>query len=229
MKVSPTQYIFPPRAENSIPRDQASIYHDQGWTTQIKYNDTRTLIKIQPDKIELWNRHGERHRSYTTPEHITQQIRQLAETLQLDKNEWHLIDGGLLDQKHRAIKDTLVIWDILVYNSQHQINTTYRTRYNQLHSKVNPNNPWHHTHKSHQPIDIGIKITDNILLARQYNPEEYQTVWETVETANGPYDSPVLEGVVFKNPNGKLELGYKPKNNTTWQAKSRVTTGRHRF
>jgi hypothetical protein len=38
-----------------------------------------------------------------------------------------------------------------------------------------------------------------------------------------------LEGIVYKDPLGVLEPGYKEKNNTTWLIKSRITTGRHRF
>lgn len=235
MTVPTTQYIFPPRAENCIHRSQAGIYLDMGWIPQFKYNDTRCLIKILPGyNIELWNRHGERIKNYTCPEWILEQIKNLAETLQLSPHEWHLLDGGLLDQKHRAIKDTIVIWDILVENSEHLLGTTYAHRYAGVRTRISSLETYWYTNPHHDPIDFGIKISENLLLARNYSKEDYDAMWRTVETANAPYTvngdiKPVLEGVVIKDPEGILGMGYKVKNNTDWMAKSRVTTGRHRF
>ena len=235
LAVPTTQYIFPPRAESCIPRTEASIFLEMGWIPQIKYNDTRTLIKILPNyEIQLWNRHGEKLRTYHCPEWITQQIQTLAEQLQLDPSKWHLLDGGLLDQKHRAIKDTIAIWDILVENGEHLLGTTYAHRYAHIHTRGSSLETFWYTHPTHEPIDLGIKISDNLILARQYKAEDYNKIWEMVETINAPYTfgkdiKPVLEGVVLKNPQGILEMGFKEKNNTSWMAKSRVTTGRHRF
>lgn len=236
--VTPTQYIYPPRAENCIPRDQATAFLELGWKPQLKYNDTRIIIKIKPEGNELWNRHGEKLRTYTTPEHLNQQITQLATKLNLDPQEYHLLDGGLLDQKHKAIKDTIVIWDILVQNSQHLLGTTYQERYNKLLLPELPN--YEYKHPSHQPIDFGYQMSESIILAKQYETKDWDYLWEVVQTVNQPYTigkpkdknysiQPVLEGVVIKDPNGKLEMGYKEKNNTDWMVKSRVHTGRHRF
>jgi hypothetical protein len=90
---------------------------------------------------------------------------------------------------------------------------------------------------------MGLKVTNNILMPRNIapNPETWQETWDTlITTANAPYQvgkpgdknydlKPVIEGLVFKNPLGQLERGFKEKNNSQWMIRSRVETGRHRF
>lgn len=228
MKTQSQHYIFPPRAENCIPRNQADIYFNLGWKAQIKYNDTRLLIKYLPNKVELWNRHGMRI-NYTPPPELQEQLQTLKDKLYL--NDWSLIDGGLLDAKHPAIKDQIVIWDILVKNGEHLLGTTYEERYAQI--AAIGDNPHHYDpyHKKHRTLDIGISITSDIFYPRWYDKEQYNNLWNLVETANAPYPttSPIFEGCVLKDPLGTLTVGYKAKNNTEWMAKSRVTTGRHKF
>lgn len=226
LTVQPTQYIYPPRPEQSIPKDQATVFYSLGWRPQLKYNDSRALIKHVNGVITLWNRHAERFRSYHTPDWLTDQIQQAIKELQLDPTGYHLLDGGLLDQKHSAIKDTLVIWDILVQDGQHLLGTTYQHRYNKL---LISDEPWYY--KQHV---FGMKITDNIFVADYYQPEDHEMLWDMVDEVNAPYTKgneikPLLEGVVIKDPEATLEMGYKEKNNTSWIVKSRVKTGRHRF
>jgi hypothetical protein len=235
LTVQPTKYIYPPRAENCIPRDQAQIFLEMGWQPQLKYNDSRCLIKILPGhNIELWNRHGEKFRTYHAPQQLTQQLQTLAQTLQLSPDTWSLLDGGLLDQKHPAIKDTIIIWDILVRDGQHLLGTTYQDRYQSLTRPISTVETYWHTHPKHQPIDFGIKLDQNLILARNYTAADYNNIWEMAQTANAPWTvdgnlRPVLEGVVLKDPKGTLQMGYKIKNNTDWMVKSRVATGRHAF
>lgn len=226
MQVKSDQYIYPPRPENSIPKDQVQVYYDMGWRPQLKYNDSRTLIKIDQGNITLWNRHGEQFRSYHTPDWLKDQITTVIQLLHLDPNSYHLLDGGLLDQKHAAIKDTIVIWDILVQDSQHLLGTSYQSRYNKL--RVT-DEPWYH-----KDFVFGKRLSDNIFVADYYDSQDHEMLWEMVQEVNAPYTrgseiKPLLEGIVIKDPTAPLETGYKVKNNTSWIVKSRVQTGRHRF
>ena len=229
LRVTPTQYIFPPRAEHCVPKDLVDMYFDQGWMAQIKYNDTRLLLKILPDKFELWNRHGMRI-NYTPNDSLIAQINAIRDKLNI--KEWALLDGGLLDAKHAAIKDQIVLWDILVHDGVHLLNTTYDERFARILDICGKSPTPHYytpTHGKHQPLDIGYAISSDIFCPRWYNKTEYNQLWELVTTANTPYPTPVFEGCVMKDPNGTLTVGYKAKNNTEWMVKSRVTTGRHRF
>lgn len=264
LAVKETQYIFPPRSQDAIPLEDACLFADLGWEAQLKYNDSRCLVKFKSGGIpELWNRHAERFRTYTAPDWLLGQLEAVHEKLGLSKNEWSLLDGGLLDSKHVAIKDTIVIWDILVRDGQHLLGTTYKDRYEWVHERLTGGHvhqtTWWYTNpqrpNAHDPLPFGAKVLDNIILPVNYkgnrspsadndgNPsgDAWRAIWEQiVNVANAPYTigkpgdrnydiKPVLEGLVFKDPNGKLEMGYKEKNNSKWMVRSRVETGRHRF
>lgn len=242
LQVPSTQYIFPPRAKTCCPKNEAVIFLEMGWKPQLKYNDSHILIKLLPkstnsQNIEIWNRHGEKLRDYTAQDWLLEQIEQVASDLWLSADAYHLLDGGLLDRKHRAIKDSIVIWDILVRDGEHLLGTTYAERYNSLCSKTT-GETWWYTHPKHDPVDFGLKLSDNIFLVRQYEKEDWEMIWNVVELVNAPFTtvaggtkavSPVIEGVVLKDYSGRLEMGFRELNNDSWLAKSRIETKRHRF
>lgn len=237
MIIKPDQYIYPPRSADAIPRDQCEIFAAMGWLAQYKYNDTHILIKYCDNgTIEIWNRHAERIKSYHAPDWL---IEELVEIGLHEPGSTTILDGGLLDQKHAAIKDTIVIWDILVHNNEHLIGTNYQHRYNIIKTTATNQN-WEYHHKSHQPIPFGLKITNNIFIPNNWPAQLWDTAWDNIQTVNQPYTTgspnsanydckPVLEGLIFKDPKGKLEFGFKPKNNDSWIIRSRVRTGRHQF
>lgn len=231
-------YIFPPRAQDAIPLSEATIFANLGWIAQYKYNDSRTLIKYQPDQPpELWNRHGEKFRNYHAPQHLIDQLEQVHHKLGLSKTSWSLLDGGTLNDKHSAIKNTIVIWDILVLDGTHLLGSTYQSRYDFLEGNLTQSpQPAEEPTWTFNGYDLGLKITDDILMPRNYNGgqggELWTAIWkEVIEEVNKPYakTSPLLEGLMFKDPAGKLERGMKEKNNSAWQCRSRVQTGRHLF
>lgn len=241
MKVASTRYIFPPRPSTAIPREASYQYANYGWQAQLKFNDARCLVKYLPSPtgrandipIELWGRHGEKFREYNAPPEIIEQLRELHTALNLKPNEWSLLDGGLLDFKHESIKDTIVIWDILVHDGEHLLGTTYSERYNKLAAITSE--PWyyHPPHRQHEPLAVGRQITKRILMPENIPAADWDTAWTMIDKANAPYltqkRGPVLEGLVFKDPSGILESGWREQNNSDWLGRSRVTTGRHQF
>ncbi len=232
LKVETDQYIFPPRPKSAMPFDDCCFFAEVGWNWQYKINDSRCLIKYLPDgTVELWNRHAERFRSYTCPDWLESQLLATRDHLELASSELHILDGGLYDQKHAAVKDTICIWDILVKNGMHLLGTTYQERFNQI---AKGTSPWNYSHESYNsPIQFGRNYpsTPNVFHLEMNPGGSPQAAWDIVHEVNAPFDenSPLLEGMVFKNPNGKLEMGMREKNNETWLCRTRVKTGRHPF
>jgi len=232
LKVKTTTYIYPPRPNTAVPFKEAAFFAEIGWQWQYKINDTRCMIKYTPEKIELWNRHAEQMRSYHCPDWLRDQLLIVREHLQLNPNKISILDGGLYDQKHAAIKDTICIWDILVRDDEQLLGTTYTERYNQIAKGTTPYNYSHPTYK--KPIQFGKAYTPettNVFhLLNNPQPTPQQT-WDQVQQVNKPFapNSPLLEGMVFKDPQGILEMGLRPKNNHDWQCRCRVKTGRHNF
>ncbi len=144
--------------------------------------------------------------------------------LGLDKSKNNVIDCELLHSKHRAVKNSLVIYDILVRNGEHLVGTTYKERYDFLHTASTDN--W-----EFMGHNIGVLLQPNIMLARSYEPVAWPSLWNTVDAINKNFEpqSPFLEGVVLKRPSSKLEYGFAEKNNAFWNVRSRIETGRHKF
>ncbi len=246
MLIDESTYIWPPRPTAAIPfADAVVLYADLDWIAQLKYNDTRLIIKLLPTGgIELWNRHAEQLRSYHAPDWLLNQLGRATACMGLEPGQYHMLDGGLLDQKHRAIKDTIVIWDILVQNGNHLLDTTYEDRHSRIHPGPDPRHwdtkddttwYWEDALFDYEPFPFGTKLTDNIFVPRNINAAEWAEAWDMIQRINQPFveaDPPVgplLEGLVFKDPEGVLEMGWREQNNDAWSARSRVATGRHAF
>lgn len=254
------KYIYPPRIEHATPRDKTDIFRTLKYHAQYKVNDTRLVIIIEsPDDIQLWNRHGKKL-DYTPPPELQEQLKKLAEYLGPC-----VLDGGLLDAKHRAVKDTIALWDILAQNDQQLIGTTYVFRQELLHKTLldTIDTVYHTANYSKRIIGschVGynfadpviervsgkdVQISGGIFLVTNYI-DGWDQMWDNIEETNKPYIStntieysnaiqvetkvsPLIEGLVFKYPFGKLKPSFGIKNNTEWQGKSRVETGRHLF
>lgn len=233
--------IYPPRPSAIVPRAETNIYADRGWCGQLKYNDSRMLLKLlygsyRPDGssddpvIELWNRHGEKLR-YHLPDFLRDEILGIISKLEMNTvDTWHLFDGGLLHFKHSAIKDSIVLWDVLVRDDEYLIGTTYRQRYDLLAQAAVGD--WCFTDPKGEEHKFGLtfcKENGHIFIPECFQPGKWDEVWELVERVNQDYPQPLLEGLVMKNPVGELELGFPQQNNSSWMSRSRVLTGRHRY
>lgn len=228
MTVNPSQYIFPPRTKICFPRNDATFLKGDHWIAQYKYNDSRCLVKLCPDgTIELWNRHAERFRAYRAPPELLQQAQEVFQALGC--NTYSILDGGLLDQKHPAIKNKIVIWDIIVHNGTHLLGTTYSQRYSKIFD-VSKEETQEYIDKSGRVFQIGRNITQDVFMPVNNPQADWQNMWEDIDAINRYYpNNPLIEGLVYKNLNGVLQMGYKEENNTDWSYKSRVKTGRHNF
>ena len=233
MLVRHDQYIFPPRSKDAIPRADTEIFGMLGWTAQLKYNDSHALIKYCANgNIELWNRHAERFRTYHAPSELIEELRTIGERLKVEPGKVTILDGGLLDQKHPLVKDTIALWDILVLNGEHLLGTTYGERYNQLRKLTD--DPWFHEVPTIGPVEFGLKLTKSVFIPESYTHEHWNELWDLVHKVNAPFTtddkiSSVLEGLFFKDTMGILEMGFRENNNDSWNMRSRITTGRHRF
>lgn len=230
LTASSDKFIYPPRARGALPRTDTDFMSSCGWYAQYKFNDSHLVLKLLPDHIEFWTRSADRFRSYCPPDWLTNQIRTAQDLLGLSRQRYHLLDGGLLDTKHAAIKDTLVFWDILVRDGEHLLGTTYHSRYSPLLLSAEHGGLPGYTMPGVPDVPVAARLTDSIIIPHTYHTEpEWAHMWETVDRVNLPYPQPLLEGLVFKDGLGKLELGHREQNNGHWMVRSRVTTRRHQF
>ena len=159
--------------------------------------------------IDMWNRHQSHHLNYNVQpwfvEHILSTLKPVG--------KWLVIDGELLHCKDASVKNTIYLWDVLVYNGEYLVGMSYGDRYALLQTLFKV------------PIieePFMAKVSENIWLARNIKPEQYDEAWKLTAIS-------YIEGLVFKRLDGKLAPGIREQNNSDWMVRCRKISGRHKF
>jgi len=205
-------FLYPPRPESAILPSLIPSYEDRGWVGNYKLNGTCSLIGVGPDgAIHNLTRHNTKHKMWKPSD----RTKVLARSCPRDF--WTLFVAELLNDKTPNIKDTLYIFDILVWESKQLIGTTYQERTTFLQNLLIPAkprqgraHPWW-AKRSHTVIAPGIWLANVITSGLS---ETFEWIKESEDRA--------IEGIVLKNPAGKLGMMFKEHTNTTWQVKSRI-------
>lgn len=231
MATTTRPYVYPPRTSNVIPIGQYDLFKQLGFIAQLKYNDSHLELDYDGSVyVDSYDRH-KGHLAYDfsrVREDLDQFGQMLAShTVCLEEpgNGRYLIDGGLLHSKHAAVKDMLVIWDILIANGKQLIGTTYNDRYQALRNMFPADAPLF----EHKGQPLGRLLTPRIILPTIYQADEFDKAWDVVNAINKHYPTPLVEGIMLKNPLGKLGYGFMENSPCDWMVKSRVKTGRHKF
>jgi len=224
------RYVYPPRPKDKIPRSALGSFSSGGYVGQLKFNDSRCVFWFREGsgKVEFWDRHRALL-AYDPPASLVGEVRGVVERLGGRPGEWHVLDGGCIHKKHAWLKHQVAVWDVLVLNGVPLLGSSYQERYKLLEGVVTGGS-FVRKAKCGAEVDLGLSLGESVVLPRCFSPGEWEGVWRgTVEVANRGWENPCLEGLVLKRLSGRLEPGLGEDNNTGWLAKSRVSTGRHRY
>ena len=106
------EFLFPPRPKNKMDPRELPNYEATGkWVVQPKFNGSRNLIHITPErKVVLWTRHGEHPK--TLP--FTTSLRDQILSLNLEKGLEYWIDSEAMTKTTTPeTKNKLVLYDVL--------------------------------------------------------------------------------------------------------------------
>ena len=177
-------FLWPPRPEKAIPSELIQFYENQGWIAQLKKNGTCTVIDVDASgNSTFYTRHNEAHKAWTPPQFILDYFKQFPEST---------IVAELLHNKGPSVKNTLYIFDILVFASLSLVGETLRER-----------------------LELIEKFpeTENVITSKTIT-KDFLAVFEGLT-------SELDEGIVMKNPNARLKPCYKDGMNAGWQVKCR--------
>ncbi len=192
-------YTWPPRPENAIPTDMFDYYQREGWVGQIKKNGTCTLVFSDGNQTIYKTRHNDNHKMWKPqPEHY-------EFFKELSGGEWCVFEAELLHNKGNTVKNTLYIFDILVWKGEYLVGTTFAQRQELLQEIFA--GKLQDTHDDHWVI------SEKFWLAKPVT-SDFLKRWEALT-----HDED--EGIVLKNPTAKLKLCNKPSANSGWQVKCR--------
>jgi hypothetical protein len=127
--------------------------------------------------------------------------------------DWYVLCAELLHSKTKTIKDTLFIHDILVEKSVFLLDSTFADRQKILEPFKTNVEAW-----SHYVIDGQNKLW----LAKNFTTG-FRTLFDAIR------DPTIDEGLVLKDPQGRLKMCVSPTDNASWCVKARYPTKNYRF
>jgi len=168
------------------------------FTLQFKKNGACNVTIISPDKkIQTWNRHKEAHRAWT------HNSKTMEPMLDVSKG-WTVFVSELLHSKSER-KDTQYIFDILVYNSDYMVGSTFKDRQDLLWDMFSSD-------VTGETLSHFV-ITDKIWLAKNHT-SGFKALFDGISEIED-------EGVVLKMLDATLEMANKESANEKWSIKSR--------
>ena len=208
MRYTDYKYIYPPRPENKISPTSLIKFEDGSFLGQPKLNGSSMQVYTDGKKLITMNRHKEP---------ISHKMN-VDELRKLHKGKgWIVLCGEYMnknqkDEDNKPWNIKFVIFDILVYEGNHLIKTTFDERFELL-KKLYPDNPVKkHLHQ----------ISENCFRVNSVR-FGFTNIFKDIT----PHQ--MYEGFVLKQGDGKLENGTNEKNNTKTQIKCRKATKNYAF
>jgi hypothetical protein len=211
MKYLNYRYIFPPRPKNAVSPEDLDFWDNGSLICQPKLNGSNASIYTNGKKIIVMNRHGQRLTNVRVSD---------SEILSLYRGNggWMILNCEYLnksksDEKGQVFNHKFVIFDILCYDSDYLIGKTFEERVNLLDTLYDCID---------SEKDYLYSISTNV-----YRVKSYRVGFKEFFDKYTPID--MIEGVVLKRANARLELGATEQNNIKSQLKSRKATKNYKY
>lgn len=208
MKYTEHRYLWPPRPETKIAPTDLQLIEGMSWWAQAKMNGTCCTIYVPARGSDAEAVHGSLAMGRHGPDHILDwqpgaAWKAFADTL---KGGWHVFVGELLHTKGVGVRDTIVLFDLLVEDGEYLVGESYRERMARLTRMLDHYcEPWKEA--THRAYNDGVWLIES--RGRAFRQ------WFDAPS------HPMVEGLVFKNPNAKLRLCSRPTANAGSQVKCR--------
>ena len=204
------RYIFPPRPKNAIPDTDLEFWDNGSLIAQPKLNGSNATIYTNGKKIIVMNRHGQRLSSVKVED---------SEILSLYRGTgWMILNCEYMnksksDENNQVFNHKFVIFDILGYNGDYLVGKTFEERIQLLDSIYG---------QVESDKEYLFKVTENV-----YRVKSYLVDFKGIFDKLSPID--MIEGLVMKRKNARLELGTSENNNTKSQLKCRKATRNYKY
>jgi ATP-dependent DNA ligase len=204
------QYIFPPRPKNAVDPKEIDSWDNGMMIGQPKLNGSNCVIFTNGTEVFVYNRHGQRMTNYDLNK---------EEVLKLYSGHgWMVLNGEYLnkskkDESGDTFNHKLILFDILVYNSQYLLGTSFGERVELL-------DKLYGVQDSHKPYLFS--ISENVFRVKTYS-SNFKNMFQDLTKID------MIEGLVLKRKSAKLEIGNTENNNTKSQIKFRKSTKNYKY
>jgi hypothetical protein len=211
MKYSDYLYLYPPRPKNAIQSSDLNFWDNGTLIAQPKVNGSNCLIFTNGVRYVVMNRHGQRLTNFTLTEVE-------IKSLYRGSGGWMVINGEYLnknkmDENRKVFNHKFVIFDILVLDGDYLIGSTFENRIKLLDELYDQKD----SEKKYL-----YSISENIYRVKSYTSDFLNIYNDFINTD-------MLEGIVMKRKNAKLERAGSVDNNSRSQIKCRKVTKNYQY
>ena len=211
MKYASFRYIYPPRPKNPIPNTELSFWDNGSLIAQPKLNGSNCLIFTNGEKHIAMNRHNGRLTNFQLKDE------EIA-ALYKGTGGWTVLNGEYMnkskqDESRAAFNHKFVIFDILVDDGDYLVGKTFEERIALLDSMFG---------QEDSEKDYLYGISENV-----YRVKSYLSGFNMLYDRLTPID--MIEGLVMKRKNARLEMGNTELNNVKSQIKCRKETKNYKY
>jgi hypothetical protein len=204
------RYIFPPRPKNAIPDTELNFWDNGSLIAQPKLNGSNCVIFTNGIKTVVMNRHNQRLTNFNISDNEIKDIYR--------GEGWMILNGEYMnksksDENNQVFNHKLVIFDILGFNGEYLVGKTFEERIlllDEIYSQVDSDK------------EYLFKVTENVYRVKSYTID-FKNIFDKLT----PID--MIEGLVMKRKNARLELGTSENNNTKSQLKCRKATKNYKY
>ena len=204
------RYIFPPRPKNAIPDTELNFWDNGSLIAQPKLNGSNCVIFTNGIKTVVMNRHNQRLTNFNISDNEIKDIYR--------GEGWMILNGEYMnksksDENNQVFNHKLVIFDILGFNGEYLVGKTFEERVNlldEIYGQVDSDK------------EYLFKVTENVSRVKSYTID-FKNIFNKLT----PID--MIEGLVMKRKNARLELGTSENNNTKSQLKCRKATKNYKY
>ena len=202
MKYTDFNFLFPPRPDTAIMSAMLSYFEKRGWVAQFKKNGTCSIVAISPKKeIITMSRHGEPHKAWQITDYLKDELARI-----FTEKKWFVLVAEIMHSKGPTIKDTLYVHDMLVWKSDMMLASTFAERQKLLDGRLITNVEA----QSHYVLDREGKLW----YAKRFD-KDFNKLFNSIKNPK------IDEGLVLKDPEGKLRSCLTAADNSSWQVKCR--------
>ena len=205
------KYIYPPRPKNAVSPEDLDFWDNGSLIAQPKLNGSNSSIYTNGVDIIIMNRHAQK---------LTNVKVDYSEILSIYKGngEWMILNCEYMnkskdDENVEVFNHKFVIFDILAYDGEYLLGSTFSDRVKLLDEIYG---------RSESEKDYLYSISDNV-----YRVKTYENGFKKLFNDLTPID--MIEGLVMKRKNAKLELGATELNNVKSQIKCRKATKNYKY
>jgi len=204
------RYLYPPRPKNAIPDTELESYDDGSLIAQPKLNGSNCVIFTNGERFVVMNRHGARLTNFQLNENELKSL--------YKGTGWMILNGEYLnksksDETGNVFNHKFIIFDILCFDGEYLIGKTFKERIELLDKLFGKNS---------SDKDYLFNISENI-----YRVKSYESGF--LNLYNKLISIDMIEGLVMKRKNARLEIGNTENNNVKSQIKCRKPTKNYKF